>query len=371
MKTTSQQCFSNGTNMMIWQERNCCQCKKAVFYNTKLGRMPQYRCAIQKQIEGQANGELEINQRSFDATQGKECPFFKNNEETDVLSVPNYENFAKGESLVKVTKESAVNEPKSTEKEVFVKIGNDLVPEKEAKEAEKRMFATIQEKMNKGELPPVFTEEQFREDVNNGVQEMLESFTWKENMMISFIPLLIANIAWTYTDKVLQFCVENRISEVKKLGRTVKEVRQRYMNTLKKDLDPAHIANIEEQTNKFMTESSKNFTIFWFTVNGAIKLEYPDAEYTELMTDAFCGYLMIDFLRQHNKRMDKLIASKMGQSNSIMHPDMVALQRLLDAYLPEGFEVKDRCKIDLALKIIGMSLENIDFEIVKEPGKNK
>ena len=48
---TNKSCFDSDKELMIWQDTNCLQCKKAVWYNQRLKKMPQYRCAIQKQIE--------------------------------------------------------------------------------------------------------------------------------------------------------------------------------------------------------------------------------------------------------------------------------------------------------------------------------
>ena len=70
---------------------------------------------------------------------------------------------------------------------------------------------------------------------------MLETFTWDENMMIAFVPLVISKIAWWYAEKVMKYCADHRISEVKKLGRAIKEVRTKYIDDLRKDLDFAHI----------------------------------------------------------------------------------------------------------------------------------
>ena len=116
MKTTTQQCFHDGMKMMVWQEKNCFNCAKAVFYNQRLKRMPQFKCAVQKQIEGQANGEMEINQRTFDAVQNKECPFFKSKfvkEETDKAEIlPVRNDFVKGQSLVKPNQEKPKNDLK-------------------------------------------------------------------------------------------------------------------------------------------------------------------------------------------------------------------------------------------------------------------
>ena len=356
--------------MMVWQEKNCFNCAKAVFYNQRLKRMPQFKCAVQKQIEGQANGEMEINQRTFDAVQNKECPFFKSKfvkEETNKAEIlPVCNDFVKGQSLVKPNQEKPKNEPKQAQKTKYVKVGNELVPENEAKEAEKRMFATIQERMQKGELPPSMPdlmEEKFRKDVKHDIDVMLENFTWKENMMIAFVPLMLADMAWHYADKVMKYCADHKISIVKKLGRAIKQVKTDYETSLNQDLDWKHIDNVRAKSTMFMEENKRNFTILWFTVNSALKREHPDMEYSDMRTDACLCIYMIDFLYNHNKRMDDIIASKMGAANSIMHPDMLRLKTLVDAYLPENFAIKDRKQIDLAFRIIQKDVERINFVI--------
>lgn len=290
----------------------------------------------------------------------------KKSEEAEAKRKPVCNEFAKGQSLVKANQEKPKNEPKQAPKQEYVKIGNELVPKEEAEQAEKRMFDTITEKMKHGELPPMGIEAKFRNEVKDGVKEMLDSFTWQENMMIAFVPLMIADMAWHYVDKVMKYCADRRISEVKKLGRAIKEVRQKYMDSLNQDLDFKHIENVQQHSNMFMNEFAKDFTIFWFQVNGAIKREYPNMEYSDMRTDACCCIFMIDFLKQHNSKMDEIIASKMGASNSIMHPDMLKLKILVDAYLPDKFEIKGKEQIDLALKIINKNLWNIDFKVEGE-----
>lgn len=102
MKVTSEPCFKNGSSLMMWQERNCCRCQKAVWYNAKLDRYPNYKCAVQRDIEHQAAGIMEINERSFHAAhETSTCPFFKGKEEDktpeEVL------DFSKGESVFNET----------------------------------------------------------------------------------------------------------------------------------------------------------------------------------------------------------------------------------------------------------------------------
>ena len=75
--TTTKHCFSNGTEFINWQDNNCGNCVKAIWYNEKTDSYPQYRCAIQRDIEAQSAGLLEINQRSYEVAQQQECPFKK------------------------------------------------------------------------------------------------------------------------------------------------------------------------------------------------------------------------------------------------------------------------------------------------------
>lgn len=367
MKTTTQQCFKSAYDLVWWQNDNCTRCKKSVTYNQRLGRMPQYRCAVQQQIEGQQMGNDEVSQRTFDAVQTKKCQFFVPKvEEPEIL------DFSKGESVCRddapatePPKEEPKEQPKKKETvhdATLLRLSMEQnIPIEELEAAEKRIFETIAQK---GFLPPMMDEARFRKEVKNDTQKMLETFTWEENMMIAFVPLVISRIAWWYAEKVMKYCADNRISEVKKLGRTIKEIRTRYIDELKKDLDIAHINNVERQTLTFIEEYKRDFTILWFQVNGAIKREHPEMPYQEMRTDAWCGVLMVRFLKSHNRKMDDVIAAKMGQSTSMTNPNMVKLETLLDAYLPDGFNIQNTEQIDLCLRVLANRVREIDFEVI-------
>lgn len=66
--------FSNGTEFMAWQARNCEQCVKAVFYNEKKDFSPKYRCKIQEHIEMACITDGMGNRRDYEATHSYDCP---------------------------------------------------------------------------------------------------------------------------------------------------------------------------------------------------------------------------------------------------------------------------------------------------------
>lgn len=364
MKLTNERIFANDTDMMFWQQDNCTQCAKAVWYNARLGRCPKHNCALQRDMEAQAGGEMEINERSLRMLHGvKRCPLFKAMDATpdDATPVIDAYDFAKGKPIEQPKKEA----PKKEVAQTF--------SEAEIKAAEKRMFDTI---WNNEIAPNVgnaiksvqapMSEARFKELARMDAQTMLETFTWEENMMIAFVPLIISKIAWVYADKALKYCADNRISEFKKLGCSIKELRQKYLDLLRIDLDFKHIHHIDSQTLQFMDECNYDLTILWYQVNQYIKIHAPGMQHEKMRTDAAVAVLMVRYLKAHNRRMDAVISAKMGRSQSIDNPKMIALEKLMMQYFPEDFKLETNANLDLCGKIFANNLSKIEFEVTND-----
>ena len=73
MKTTTKDCFSNGTEWMNWTARNCDRCWKSSRPKPD-GDYTAYRCRINAQIDAQAVGISEISQRTYDIAHLRDCP---------------------------------------------------------------------------------------------------------------------------------------------------------------------------------------------------------------------------------------------------------------------------------------------------------
>ena len=380
MNTTNERIFAKDTDMIFWQQYNCTQCAKAVWYNARLGRCPKYNCALQRDMEAQAGGEMEINERSFRMLHGvKRCPLFKAMGATPDDATPVYDahDFAKGERMV-IPEEppKQQEEPKPEPKPQPASKTYSPTPE-EIKAAEERMLQTIWDKSiapniheairtpamwNNRPLP--MTERQFKQIVADNTERMLETFTWEENMMIAFVPLIISKVAWVYAEKVLAYCAAHRLSEYKKHGRVVKMLRQEYLDTLAKDLDRRHVRHIETQTEQFMDEINHHLTILWLQANTYIKNATGyEITHDTMRTDAMVAILMVRYLKAHDDKMNTIIKAKMGNSESITNPQMIDLGGLMKAYLPKGFAVGTNYQLDLCAKIFHNSLAKIEFDI--------
>ena len=352
MKTTSEQIFANSMQMMLWQEKNCCRCTKAI--NTSKATV--YRCALQRDIECQQNGR-HINERSYKLIKGVDvCPLIKpKDSKTQMLDA---HEFAKGKPI---------EQPKPS-----TKVVTRTFSAEEIKAAEKKVLDNIWERdiapnlNNAIKTMRPMNESNFKAIIRRDTQTMLNTFTWDENMMIAFVPLIISKVAWVYAEKAVKYCTDNRISEFKKLGRSVKELRQQYIDVLRLDLDYSHINRIETQTLQFMDECNYDLAILWYQVNQYIKTNAPDMPYDTMRTDAAVAVMMVRYLKAHNRRMDAIIAAKMGQSNSIDNPQMRSLEKLMMQYFPNDFKLETNTNLDLCGKIFAKNLSKIEFEVVND-----
>ena len=76
MKTTIERIFKTDADAAWWQQDNCLECTKAVRQDMFSTR--QYKCALQRDIECQMAGFMDVNVRSFNMIHGcKVCPRLK------------------------------------------------------------------------------------------------------------------------------------------------------------------------------------------------------------------------------------------------------------------------------------------------------
>lgn len=214
--------------------------------------------------------------------------------------------------------------------------------------------------------PEVMKEEAFKKEVAEETSKLLTDFTKEEQINIAFVPLIFNHIAWVYAMKAVQKCVDYRIEILKKVTRGVRKVRQDYEREVSKDLDFKHQKHVEEETERFMSEYQHDFTILYFSVIREIDKKMPDYPHQDMRALAIISMLMIKFVDEHNKRMDALIASKLGKSRPCVRmQEMDALYACMDAYasVSDDFDY-NFADIVSSMKIIQYKLNQTEFEIL-------
>lgn len=207
------------------------------------------------------------------------------------------------------------------------------------------------------------TEEQFKQQIHNDTLTMLETFTFRENMDIAFTPLIITEVAWHFTFKVLKQAADNRIEDTKKLSRAIKALRVKFLSDCRKDLDDKHIKRIENVANLFIKENLKDFMLLWFSANNELKKNWAELPYLGMRTDACISLCMLEILRQHNQRIDKLMSSKLGHDvPAYRNPINDSLEDCMAAFIsPAVFGLTEHVKT--SIKILHKRLELIEYDV--------
>ena len=207
------------------------------------------------------------------------------------------------------------------------------------------------------------TEDQFKRQVHDDTMTMLETFTFEENMNIAFVPLIITEVAWYFAFKVVRFGIDNRISETKKLSRAVKELRENYLRDCRKDPDRTHIEKMEKSADEFVKKCHTDFMLLFYSLNNELKKQWATDPYLDMRTDACIAMVMLQMLKEHNKRMYALMSEKLGGEVPVYtNPINESLRDCMEAYAaPCKFKFEGH--VVTSMKIIQKKFGQIEFEV--------
>lgn len=212
----------------------------------------------------------------------------------------------------------------------------------------------------------VNSEQDFQREVIINTKQLYNSFTFQEQMEIAFFPLVITEIAWRYAYKVLDEAAAHKINETVKLSRAVRELRKKYLDDLKIDLDSRHLNTLNRAVDEFLDNNAIEFTKLYFSVNNEVKRIDAEIKYKELRTYAYISLAMIDALRRHNKSMNDVIAERLSTNTrmrSILVPARTSvLGDCMEAFL-SPLRYVNILHVDTAIKIILNKIRMSEFVI--------
>jgi hypothetical protein len=207
-------------------------------------------------------------------------------------------------------------------------------------------------------------EKVFKKAVHDDTLAMLETFSFEENMQIAFTPVIITEVAWKYAYIVLDYAAKARISETRKLSRTVKMLREKYICMCKKDLNRDHFDRMTKASEDFIGKCGNDFLILFYSLSNELKKQWADLAYLDMRTYAGIALIVLELLKEHTQRMDKLIAKRFKREAlpTISNPITDALRDCMEAYLaPARFSFDGNVKI--SMNIIRNKFNQIQWEV--------
>lgn len=201
----------------------------------------------------------------------------------------------------------------------------------------------------------------FKRRIARDVRRSLEKFTFEENMMISFTPLVMQEVMWHYVLKVVDGAAEARWGDMKKLSRSLRELRKAYIIDCRRDLDQSHMDRLLSVKDDFISHCSRDFSLLWFTANTEIKRKHPDIPYIDIRTDALIALVVLEALNRHNDKMDMLVKARIGHCNKYVNPVNDAVKTGMTAFVGVT-DINTGGHIDTATKVMMNNMRLIRYE---------
>lgn len=209
-------------------------------------------------------------------------------------------------------------------------------------------------------------EAKFKQAVKTDVERILHAFTVKEHMFITFVPLILNEIAWNFAFKAIELGARDRVSDLRKLSRTLRELHQHYERVVCKDLRPQDLQRIQEQAVEFMQEHAYHFQIMYYTACNVFTKQFGKLPFEEMRVNAILAMAVIRYTDEHNKRSDDMLRARLGKIQAAVRmPVMDCLYKGMDAYtgeLPEPFNFADT-NMQISMGVMRNNLHNSEFLI--------
>lgn len=211
-------------------------------------------------------------------------------------------------------------------------------------------------------------EQNFKDKCSKETAELMDNFSFDEHVHIAFTPLVISHIAFEYGKQCREAAVKHKVPILRPLTQAFDKLQREYYDEMRRDLDNSHRQQIEEQAARLRQTFAWDFQVFWFSVNSELKRVCPNYPLLDLRTNALCGAIMVDILREHDKSIDKKIKDKLKRpTNTITNPKMHSLRHLLMGYAGEADKFNFTApNVALAKTILRKRINEIQFEIIKD-----
>jgi len=130
-------------------------------------------------------------------------------------------------------------------------------------------------------------------------QELLSSkYSVNELAHQIIMPLVIYSISIVFVERMLEELASKKVSETRKLSRTMKMLIQEWRNMLSKHQERSTANLIDNVVSAFMRECNNDFIRFYISVNNAIKREFKEFPYKDATTNAIIALQVISYANE-------------------------------------------------------------------------
>ena len=164
-------------------------------------------------------------------------------------------------------------------------------------------------------------------------QELLSSkYSVNELAHQIIMPLVIYSISIVFVERLLKELARNKISETRKLSRTMRMLIQEWRNMLSKHQERNTANLIDNVVNTFMNECNNDFIRFFISVNNVIKRNFKEFPYKEVSTNAIIALQIINYANSFLNNISNDVKGAINRKKEyITSPIIDSLQECIEA----------------------------------------
>ena len=169
-------------------------------------------------------------------------------------------------------------------------------------------------------------------------QELLSSkYSVNELAHQIIMPLVIYSISIVFVERLLEELARNKISETRKLSRTMRMLIQEWRNMLSKHQERSTANLIDNVVSAFMRECNNDFIRFYISVNNAIKREFKEFPYKDATTNAIIALQVISYANEFLNGISNDVKGAINRKKDYMtSPTIDSLMACLKECLEAG-----------------------------------
>lgn len=172
----------------------------------------------------------------------------------------------------------------------------------------------------------------------------------------------VGALAWDYTDTVLDIAAQMKISETKKLSRTIRELHRNYDRLRAIDLDSEHIRQEWELAELFETINKDHISRLCNGLLTEIRHNHKlSGEYESLVEAVMIALTMLDALRLYADQCDAFIQKYYPDApHSILPDHFTQLKCLLPEYAGDCYYSHSKAR-DTTARILLNEINRIEL----------
>lgn len=186
---------------------------------------------------------------------------------------------------------------------------------------------------------------------------------------ITYVPFVIAEVAWDYADSVMDMAILMRIQETKRLCRAIKDIRKEYDKKRYSIITDGWRKSETENMVMFQDELKDVFNKIYIRYKDLWKMEYGEAnsEMLLMICGAYMCHTVLKALYQYESAQMKIVSSIIGyQIAPFLPTELKALYDLIIEFagncpMPKPFkEIENEFAKELTTYIVDVELNDTD-----------